>query len=316
MKWFLSLVVAVVATISSQSANAGLFESILQNTAATPDGFATLLQDRDREILLTRDNLGNIVIDFDPVAGSVIDENDYLIGAFELESYQPVKADGGTIDPDIDLPDPSGRNITGVFVTKVLTKTTGLPGSFNTAYTLGVAEDDVWSALGIGRVGSGTMITFFENPNGNFVNESATGTLAPVADSLQSAHVGDLLFEVGFTGVGGAADGNEFWESISKGDDTLGVGANDVFFDANLGLTHNANPGTIIFGMHDSLSQGAAIAQLTGRVDANANLSNSLPVNTDTDFFISAQVVPEPTSFAIFGVMGLAGLGFRRRRSA
>jgi hypothetical protein len=276
-----------------------LFNSILSQSG----GGVTQLEDEDREILLKPDGLGGVSL-----GGTTIMAGDYLVGAYNLQGYiAPVTGS------QTNLPAAGPTNIAGVFVTKVLTKAAGGLG-FN--YTLGAAEASVWTALGLTRNDDGTMVTFYEIPAAGFTNFGATGTLAPVLASLASAHVGSLLFEVGFTGAAGTAIGNEFWTATSRSDDTLVVTANQVLFDAGLGLTYNADP-NVIFSAHNHLNfaNGPTIAQLTGRVESPATLTNSLPVNTDTDFFIKATVVPEPTSIAIFGVFGVIGFVRSRRRS-
>lgn len=305
--------IGVLVACAPSSAFAGFFKSVLFGDQVSH------LQDEDREILLTREK-GVSAAELG-VAQFIDVQNfdNYLVGTFKLESY----GIAGTT-PLTNLPTPDGENITGVFVTKIVTEQI-LPSNpfvppggkdYTHFYGLAPAEEDVWDWLGLSRNDLGTMVSFWENLSGGEpeIFDADGVSLSPVKASLQSAERDNLVLEVGFTGTDPltgkpAAGANEFWSAQSTSADTLAVSANDVLFSAALGLTFNPNP-LVIFTPHDHLGFGAeTIAQLSGRVKEPASLDKSLPVNTDTDFFIRGQVVPEPGTLAIWGLFAVLGIG-------
>lgn len=290
--------VLAVGFASCGSVQAGFFSSLLV------DGQVNMLEDFDREIYL-----GPTLAPED-----TINVGGFLIGAWQIENTESLP---GTVTNELPL---GGQTLTIVFATEVLTKVdTGVVGSNNRfQYTLGAAPQSVWNSLGLNRNNDGTLLALYEDSNGGFTNFAADGTITPISQSLDTAQDGNLVFEFGFTGVDGAAAGNEFWNAQSRTDSSLDAGGLEtpVGYSAGLNVTFDNDP-TVILNNHNFLgaSSGETQVQLFGGVENPATLVNSLPVNTDTDVYINPSIVPEPTSFAIFGVMGLAGLGIRRRRA-
>ncbi len=290
----------ICTAVQTNLSHAGFFASLLT------DGQVNMLEDFDREIFLDSDGAGGYTL------GDTINVGGYLMGVWQIETVQSLPGNVTSTLPT------GGKTMTIAFITEVLTKVdSGVAGPNRFQYTLGAASDQVWTDMGLVRNDDGTLITLYEDSNGGIANGAADGTLAPVLAALDSGQDGNLVFEFGFTGAGGLAAGNEYWDASSATDSTLGSGlqSTPVNYFAALNVTVDHDP-TVELEEHDFLgaNTGPTQVQIFGGIETPATLTNALPVNTDTDIYINPNIVPEPTSFAIFGIMGLAGLGVRRRR--
>ena len=263
-----------------------------------------------------------------------LDPGDLLLATIEVQRRTPVL---GTVDDLVNSSTSAGPQttysstteaVTGVSLIRVDTLTY-TPGSESATYTFEGASITEWANFGVTVSQDGVAAVLFADPpvapgDPHIINsDGLPGLIGEVASAAEGTVLGE------FTPV--------FWQAIAESDNTLIPGGDprnildvtDLTFKAGLNAISGPFKSHNILGDPDQWSgspvvqlaqsqifrdNGPVDLQLFGGLGTFSGGPGEFTLVTDTDLYIN--VVPEPTSFAIFGVMGLAGVGFRRRRRA
>lgn len=255
-----------------------------------------------------------------PKAIGQVDEGDVFQGMFLVDNIGVL---GGTIGTNRLTTDGSvgGIELTGLFRTKVLTKTITpvplivSPTGFIYTFTFG---PDTGSAFTT-SYGAGAMGALFEDAftAATKYNPSAATTAA----ALATASGGTLQAVIGFAGLLG-----EGWQSSTITDviAALPSGASTAInnYAANLnyiGAVGDYTALSIPFAQASSFALGSFTQfSVSGQVFGNGGTSAAnFPVGDSTDIFfnVTGRVVPEPTSFLVWIVLAIVTLGIRGSRS-
>ncbi len=231
-----------------------------------------------------------------------LDVGDKLLAVIQIG--QSLDLNGATIQTY----SPSTATITGISVIKV--KTLVVNGAVAT-YTFEGLTSAEWLGLGFAGVSDGTAAILYEDPAsapGNHIDFST------VANGVATATEGLKIAEFSIVSAGG-------WEatSVDLTNDPTNVSKIDIL-NFRAGLVTNDNR----FGLHNTLSTlgqtaddqafflglGDVDLQLTGQIGQGPK--GGFALRTDSDLFVS--IVPEPSSLAVFSLLGGLALGFRRRK--
>ena len=270
---------------------------------------------------------------FDTNNSGEVDEGDMLLAMFvvsdkfnKLTGTFNSSDDNSLTSTEIFSPTSATRTFTGVTLIKVDTLVESGAGAFAN-YTFKAATPTEWSTYGfVSDVDVGTMAVIFDDPPSSpHVDPAVDG--GDLSSEIATATNGTRLWEVGFTGSGGAATGAEFWAAVAVdfGGEATKIDKIDnlTFFAAmNVVDNHVAAPFKLV--KHNALSdpelssaEGAAQfggpvqMQLFGALQTGS--AGNFDIKTNTNFYILPT--PEPGSILIWaGVLGVGWFGTRRRR--
>lgn len=287
-----------------------------------------LLEDQDAEVLLNPDGTLKAID-----ANTTIAVGDLFAGVFKIQLTENVPSGDNTTS----LQDVSDT-FTAIFLLETLSSTGDGVVDFETTDKLefGPADLSSWTTIfgaggvldissewdltdldGLGTgLSSGTMALLFDG----VAFDDASLTLGTFSDSTTS-FVADarLLYEWGFTEAGGIAAANEFW--FTRGVDAefpFFVGTNSLTNRLSLNITqrwagpellpHNHLGTTSPFDLNFTLA-----AQVQGKGSFDGTGLGPWPLVTDTDVYIKAQPIPEPSTIMLFG-FGLLGFAWISRK--
>lgn len=297
MSRFLSLLVLGFATCLASTASAGAFSGILGRT---------FLEDDDWESQV-RDNLGD----------GKLNDGDLLLAVLQFNfTYQLTGEENFDLDGSITddgTPEKSFSTSTDAITAISLIEVDGDPNVISgivAEYKFKGASSADWATFtGLAGVADNTGAILFDNPPATprIDISSIPSAIASVVSGSEIAQFQVVEW---------------FAQSISVlGDPTNPLDILTLDFVASL------NTDDPRFGEHNMLgdpdlatpyalenlqSVGPVDLQLQGVLGTGPK--GEFQLRTDTDVYIN--IVPEPTSFAIFAVMGLAGVSARRRRKA
>lgn len=299
------------------------------NMAVTADAGATShlvpgqvnqLEDDNFEVFIDKTN-----------SPTTLDPGDLILGVIRIQAIQ---SPPNTL-PAAYTPGGADETITGVFlleVASVVNQAGGSPdGVDNTIVFFKPVEDTDWSSLtGLNLpspLDPNTMLIVYDDV---IVNDLATGpTLQASIDSFVGSSV---VYEFGFEGgdfSDGVSDAGEFWAAHGAlGTDTVGGQLGSIRNIINLNLLEHLG-GPLLqdhtYLSTDAILEGFAVdagvtftaaaeLQAEGTI-TNAGAGTPWQFATDTDAYVQA-IIPEPSSFVLFGLgaIGLVGFGLRRRK--
>jgi hypothetical protein len=267
----------------------------------------TLLEDNDFEVLLGGTD-------------KIVNVGEFLLAIAEFPTFKDA-ATNSTLASFT----PSTRMLTGISLLKVASVDTTTLGPIGARYTFSAPTPAEWLAqTGLAGVSSGTMLIAYDDPISSPSNHIVNGP--SIGAGITSATEGSFLYELGYTGAGGAPATDEFW--VAQTLDTNPAGGftptdisaiTSLDFFAALNVISQAG-GTPVLGTHNYLGTagnplftGPSQFQIEGSEDSAAK--GVFDVATDTNGYIAA--VPEPATFVVW--MGLAaavaGLSVVRRRA-
>lgn len=249
-------------------------------------------------------------------ADGTLDRGDLLLAVIEVQRVTDVLgtadnlgngslSQGGTIVSYA----PSTRAITGISLIKVDSVVSNL-GGFGAQYSFVGADIAEWAGIGVAVSQNNTGAILFDDP----INLAGHIDFSTIANGISSTIEGTRLAEFtvnswiaqatdfgGTPTVVGAIDFLSFVAGLSTTDARFGTV--DVLRDPDFGLT---GPNLAFFqGM------GPVDLQLQGGLGTGDR--GAFALVTDTDLYVN--VVPEPASLSVWGLVAACGLGFRRRKS-
>lgn len=266
---------------------------------------------------LWSDNSGDYLADFAGGA-TTLDIGDVLVGQFSINTIEEYVLG----NPAVAVPGAIGQEFTGAFAIEVVSKFGGGGGpatfGFGVVSAAKVAFLPVAVAAEVATWSAGTMAVFYQDPLLDYtrLDPLATGT---IDSAFATAVNGTRLFEMGFKGLVG-----EGWSAFSVTDDIGAIGlipAPSVGGFFNVGVNKTAGDPDIVFGKvasgfgpPGSTVDMSASGSLLGRGGA----ATSYDSFDNVDFTVNVNVVPEPGSMAIFGLLGctLVATRFRRKSAA
>ena len=161
----------------------------------------------------------------------------------------------------------------------------------NSAATGAVAVATNATLGGSGTIGGNTGIA-----NGGTVSPGNSPGTITFANNLSMSNGSTLIFEAGdLVNVGGVLDLDNAWKLTLSANANWQLGGTTVLFDY----------GTL-----------AASPWLTPAITDNTGLGGSLSLSSDgsTILLNGYSVVPEPSTYALLGLTGIAAIGYRLRR--
>lgn len=296
------------------------------------------IDDQDYELLLRPDGSGSFItptVDPNNPENTTIQVGDLFTGVikFQLTELAP------SGDPSIILADDTFTALFLIEATSVSSNGGPADGSINNSWdtlTFGAASTDTWKdVFGAGGYfdissyidvddldGSGTDVSvgtttlFFDGVAFADADASITTSLP---DSIASFVDGaNLLYEFGFTGAGGTAATNEFWETVGLDAEFPAlVGTNNPTNRLALNVVEYWNgpeliPHNYLGSVGDTNFTGET--QLQGKGDFAAGPTGLWPLTTDTDIYI--KPIPEPATVALFGLGLLCISAVSRKKTA
>jgi hypothetical protein len=261
-------------------------------------GTVNIIEDNDFDELLDRDG------------DATVSDGDWIVGMFESQAVGPLG--GQTADSrikavfliELDNVVLAGGGATFDVVPVPFVDAGGLAGF-----------DDNWETFGLERTDDGTLYTIYNDPL-NLIDATEGAT---INDALATATMGTKLFEVGYTGAGGAAAGNEFQSGevddatippilASAGDLDVLAGLNVTVQFTSLGLTPHQH---LVAGF-----LGPTDVQLVSNFAPGQNPAGShFDLATDSDIYINPVPLPPAVALCLAMFPGFGGLmAFWRRR--
>ncbi len=270
------------------------------------DGVINRLEDDDFESIIVGDGDGTI------------DAGDLIAGVFKVQQIidEPAQSTSVNLQGADDT-------FTGFFLLETIVGDDGAPNT-NEVLEFGAPSQADWDAvfgdggiidLGLGPGGltpdPDTVVFVYEGVNFNDATNS--GTLQDAAQSFING--GTLLWEFGLDGAG------TFWTTSGEDPGVIALAlTNSLTNRLSLNVTQeHAGSGIALdphnfFGTIGGDLNFTTPTQLQGK-GGFVSTGSPFDLVTDTDFVINPRIVPEPSTVAIWSLLGLvfAGGAWRRR---